>query len=466
QTKDKLVSSEVRPVVEALINDNLGRYFEEHPAEARRIVAKVVEAAAAREAARKARDLTRRKGALDISSLPGKLADCQERDPARSELFIVEGDSAGGSAKQGRDRRFQAILPLKGKILNVERARFDKMLSSAEIGTLITALGTGIGADEFDVGKLRYHKIIIMTDADVDGSHIRTLLLTFFYRQMPQIVERGHLYIAQPPLYRAKRGDSLRYLKDDRELEAHLIDNGVTDSVLVLANGARIAGPGLRTLVEQAVQAKHLMEPLVRKVGSVPVVEQTLIAGALNPSIIPDTERAEQAADYIARRLDALAPERERGWRGTAAPDGGLAFTRTLRGLTERRTIDGPLLRSSEARRLDQMTEAVQETYAYHATLRAKDKEQRITGPSGLAEAIFEIGRKGVAISRYKGLGEMNPDQLWETTLDPQARALLQVKIAHVDEAAGIFSTLMGDAVEPRREFIQTHALEVTNLDI
>jgi len=466
QTKDKLVSSEVRPVVENVINERLGQYFEEHPAEARRIVAKVAEAAAAREAARKARELTRRKGALDISSLPGKLADCQERDPALAEIFIVEGESAGGSAKQGRDRRFQAILPLKGKILNVERARFDRMLGSAEIGTLITALGTGIGVDEFNIDKLRYHKIIIMTDADVDGSHIRTLLLTFFFRQMRELIERGHLYIAQPPLYRAKRGESLRYLKNDDGLENHLIDNGVRDSVLVRADGVQVAGADLRALVEQAVQAKHLMEPLVRKVSSVPIVEQTLIAGALNPEIIADTEQAAQAAQYIAKRLDALARDIERGWQGGSAADGGLTFGRTLRGLTERRLIDGPLLRSSEARRLDQMAPALQETYQLHSTLRGKDKEYAISGPTSLAEAVFEMGRKGVTIARYKGLGEMNAEQLWETTLDPNARALLQVKVAHADEAAGIFSTLMGDAVEPRREFIQTHALEVTNLDV
>jgi len=465
QTKDKLVSSEVRPVIEGLINDRLGQYFEEHPNDARRVVAKVVEAAAAREAARKARELTRRKGALDISSLPGKLADCQERDPALSEVFIVEGDSAGGSAKQGRNRRFQAILPLRGKILNVERARFDKMLGSVEIGTLITALGAGIGADEFDIAKLRYHKIIIMTDADVDGSHIRTLLLTFFFRQMPEIIERGHLYIAQPPLYRAKRGESLRYLKDDRELEAHLIENGVRDSVLELADGDQIAGPDLTELVVRAVQAKHLMEPLLRKVPSVPIIEQTLIAGALNPDIISDPERTAEAAAYIALRLDALARDIERGWRGEAEPDGGLAFTRTLRGLTERRVIDGPLLRSSEARRLDEMAPELQATYQIHSVLRNKDREFQITGPGALADAIFELGRKGVAISRYKGLGEMNPDQLWETTLDPNVRVLLQVKINHADEAAGVFSTLMGDNVEPRREFIQTHALEVANLD-
>jgi DNA gyrase subunit B len=466
QTKDKLVSSEVRPVVESVINERLGQFFEEHPAEARKVVGKVVEAAAAREAARKARELTRRKGVLDISSLPGKLADCQERDPARSELFIVEGDSAGGSAKQGRDRRFQAILPLKGKILNVERARFDKMLSSQEIGTLITALGTGIGREEFKIDKLRYHKIIIMTDADVDGSHIRTLLLTFFYRQMPELIERGHLYIAQPPLYRAKRGESLRYLKDDREMETYLIDNGVRDSRFIQSDGAQIAGQDLRNLVELAVRAKHLMEPLVRKIGNPDIVEQAAIAGVLNPEIIPDGQRAAEAARYIATRLDALAAEHERGWHGEAAPDGGLAFTRILRGVTEQRVIDGAAIRSSEARHLDSMAGELQDTYLEHGVLEGKDKSFRITGPRALANAVFELSRKGVQISRYKGLGEMNPDQLWETTLEPDARALLQVKIAHSDEAADIFSTLMGDVVEPRREFIQSHALEVANLDV
>ena len=466
QTKDKLVSSEVRPVVESVINERLGQFFEEHPAEARKVVGKVVEAAAAREAARKARELTRRKGVLDISSLPGKLADCQERDPARSELFIVEGDSAGGSAKQGRDRRFQAILPLKGKILNVERARFDKMLSSQEIGTLITALGTGIGREEFKIDKLRYHKIIIMTDADVDGSHIRTLLLTFFYRQMPELIERGHLYIAQPPLYRAKRGESLRYLKDDREMETYLIDNGVRDSRFIQSDGAQIAGQHLRNLVELAVRAKHLMEPLVRKIGNPDIVEQAAIAGVLNPEIIPDGQRAAEAARYIATRLDALAAEHERGWHGEAAPDGGLAFTRILRGVTEQRVIDGAAIRSSEARHLDSMAGELQDTYLEHGVLEGKDKSFRITGPRALANAVFELSRKGVQISRYKGLGEMNPDQLWETTLEPDARALLQVKIAHSDEAADIFSTLMGDVVEPRREFIQSHALEVANLDV
>ncbi|MDJ0970186.1 MAG: DNA topoisomerase (ATP-hydrolyzing) subunit B [Kiloniellales bacterium] len=466
QTKDKLVSSEVRPVVESVVNERLGQYFEEHPNEAKRIVAKVVEAAAAREAARKARELTRRKGVLDVSNLPGKLADCQERDPGRAELFIVEGDSAGGSAKMARDRKTQAILPIRGKILNVERARFDKMLSSQEIGTLITALGTGIGKEEFNIEKIRYHKIIIMTDADVDGSHIRTLLLTFFFRQMPEIIERGYLYIAQPPLYRAKKSDSLRYLKDDRELETFLIESGVRDAVLLGQDGAQIAAGALTELVERAVRARYLMANLVNKVGNRDVVEQAAIAGALNPDLIPDAERAAQAAGYIARRLDALAPEHERGWVGEAAPDGGLAFRRTLRGFTERRVIDGILIRSSEARRLDEMAEELQEAYQGHGELQAKEKSYRITGPSSLVEAVLEQGRKGITISRYKGLGEMNPDQLWETTLDPNVRSLLQVRVKQVDEAKDIFATLMGDVVEPRREFIQTHALEVANLDV
>ena len=466
QTKDKLVSSEVRPVVESVVNERLGQYFEEHPSEAKRIVAKVVEAAAAREAARKARELTRRKGVLDVSNLPGKLADCQERDPGRAELFIVEGDSAGGSAKMARDRKTQAILPIRGKILNVERARFDKMLSSQEIGTLITALGTGIGKEEFNIEKIRYHKIIIMTDADVDGSHIRTLLLTFFFRQMPEIIERGYLYIAQPPLYRAKKGDSLRYLKDDRELESFLIESGVRDAVLVGQDGNQVAAGALTELVEHALRARHLMGNLVLKVGNRDVVEQAAIAGALNPDLIADAGRAEEAAAYIARRLDALAPEHERGWSGEAAADGGLSFKRTLRGFTERRVIDGILIRSSEARRLDEMAEELQESYQTHSELTAKDKNYRITGPFSLVDAVFELGRKGITISRYKGLGEMNPEQLWETTLDPEIRSLLQVRVKQVDEARDIFATLMGDVVEPRREFIQTHALEVANLDV
>jgi DNA gyrase subunit B len=466
QTKDKLVSSEVRPIVESVVNEKLGSWFEEHPAEAKRIVAKVVEAAAAREAARKARELTRRKGALDMASLPGKLADCQERDPALSELFLVEGDSAGGSAKQGRDRKFQAILPLRGKILNVERARFDKMLSSAEIGTLIAALGTGIGPEEFDVSKARYHKIIIMTDADVDGSHIRTLLLTFFYRQMPAVIEKGYLFIAQPPLYKAKRGHSEVYLKDDRALESYLVTSGLDEAVLELGDGAQIAGPELRRLVERASSAKNSMRPLVRKVGSMAVVEQAAIAGALNPAVLSDAERARGAADYIARRLDLLARPEERGWAGRVSPDGGLAFTRTLSGVTERHAIDLALIKSGEAHRLDAMAAELQTTYATHARLMVGESEIPVTGPAALIDAVMELGRKGVAVNRYKGLGEMNPNQLWETTLDPNARSLLQVRVSHADEAEEVFSTLMGDLVEPRRDFIQSNALSVANLDV
>jgi DNA gyrase subunit B len=466
QTKDKLVSSEVRPVVESIVSDRLSQWFEEHPAEAKRIVAKVVEAAAAREAARRARELTRRKGALDISTLPGKLADCQERDPALSEIFIVEGDSAGGSAKQGRDRRAQAILPLRGKILNVERARFDKMLGSAEIGTLIAALGTGIGRDDFNIEKTRYHKIIIMTDADVDGSHIRTLLLTFFFRQMPEIIERGYLYIAQPPLYRAKRGSEEIYLKDDGKLEDYLLDAGLRDSVLVIKDGVEIAGAELREIVEDALRAKRLMDPLLQKVTNSAVAEQAAILGAFNPELQHSLDTQKQIGDAIARRLDGLAPENERGWQSEAVEGDGFIFSRTLRGVTERHVIDGALLHSAEARHLDEMAGRLQRIYGQPAVLKMKDKDERIFGPLGLVDLVLKTGRKGVGIQRYKGLGEMNPEQLWETTLDPNVRSLLQVRIDHRDDAEEIFSTLMGDVVEPRREFIQTNALKVVNLDV
>jgi DNA gyrase subunit B len=468
QTKDKLVSSEVRPIVESVVGERLERWLGEHPSEARKIVTKVVEAAAAREAARKARELTRRKGILDISSLPGKLADCQERDPAKSELFIVEGDSAGGSAKQGRNRAFQAILPLRGKILNVERARFDKMLGSAEIGTLITALGTGIGHDDFDLAKLRYHRIIIMTDADVDGSHIRTLLLTFFYRQMPSLIEGGHLYIAQPPLYRAKRGNSAVYLKDERAMENSLIENGIDGAILTLANGTQMSGADLRDTAELARLVTNLIKPLAlsRRVTSQSVIEQAAIAGALNPDILSEPERASGAAAYIARRLDSVSPPGERGWQGEPTQDGGLGFSRSLRGVLERHVIDGALIRSAEARKLDGMALALQGIYVKPATLAWKDKELVVHAPTELLGAILEQGRKGLSVQRYKGLGEMNPDQLWETTLDPNVRALLQVKVSHADEAEEIFSTLMGDVVEPRREFIQNNALKVANLDV
>ena len=468
QTKDKLVSSEVRPVVESVVGDKLSQWFEEHPAETKKILTKVVEAAAAREAARKARELTRRKGALDVSSLPGKLADCQERDPALSELFIVEGDSAGGSAKQGRNRANQAILPLRGKILNVERARFDKMLGSAEIGTLITALGTGIGHDDFNLDKLRYHKIIIMTDADVDGSHIRTLLMTFFYRQMRDLIERGYLYIAQPPLFKAAKGKSAIYLKDERALDDHLIQTGLEGATLQLGSGSVLAKDDLRNTVDIARSVTNLVKPLTlsRRVTSQAVVEQAAIAGALKPDVLADPTLARQTADYIAKRLDVVSPPLEKGWTGEPMADGGLAFIRRLRGVSERHVIDGPLTRSAEARKLDALADELQAVYQKPGIFAVKDKETRISSPTELFAAVLEAGRKGVMIQRYKGLGEMNPDQLWETTLDPEARTLLQVRINHADEADEIFSTLMGDVVEPRREFIQENALKVANLDV
>ena len=466
QTKDKLVSSEVRPVVENLVSAGLDQWFEEHPGDARKVVGKVVEAAAAREAAKKARELTRRKGALDISSLPGKLADCQERDPALSELFIVEGDSAGGSAKQGRNRKNQAILPLRGKILNVERARFDKMLSSTEIGTLITAMGTGIGHEDFNVEKCRYHKIIIMTDADVDGSHIRTLLLTFFYRQMPELIEKGYLYIAQPPLYRAKRGKSEVYLKDDPMLEAHLFGEAISEGIVLHCHdGTQIAGSDLRQTIEEAQVVSDLIERLSRHVPA-KIVEQAAILGALDPEILSNSENAEGAAEYLAKRLDALELDTERGWQASLLEEGGYRFERTLRGVTEVHTIDNTLINSVEARKLNEKAASLQALYAKHARLEVKESELQITGPASLVEMVMQIGRKGVGIQRYKGLGEMNPEQLWETTLDPNVRSLLQVRINHVDDAEDVFSTLMGDVVEPRREFIQENALKVANLDV
>ncbi|MDQ0316573.1 DNA topoisomerase (ATP-hydrolyzing) subunit B [Amorphus orientalis] len=465
QTKDKLVSSEVRPVVENLLNAALSTWLEENPNEARQIVTKVVEAATAREAARKARDLTRRKGALDIASLPGKLADCQERDPTKSELFLVEGDSAGGSAKQGRHRNYQAVLPLRGKILNVERARFDKMLSSNEIGTLITALGTGIGREEFNPDKLRYHKIIIMTDADVDGAHIRTLLLTFFYRQMPELIERGNLYIAQPPLYKVRRGSSEQYLKDEKALEDYLTDTGLEDTKLTLASGEVRTGPDLRAVVERARSVRNILDGLHARYPR-DVVEQAAIAGALNDEILHDSAKAAEAAGYIARRLDILADDWEKGWEGQAIEDGSLRFERTVRGVREVAVIDAALIGSSDARKLDSYASHLQEIYGKAATLSRKDKESAIRGPRALVEAVYDVGRKGISMQRYKGLGEMNADQLWETTLDPDARSLLQVRISEADDADDIFTRLMGDAVDPRREFIQDHALQVENLDV
>jgi DNA gyrase subunit B len=456
QTKDKLVSSEVRPVVEGVLNEALATWFEEHPAESKVIVGKVIQAAAAREAARKAREMTR-KSVLGVASLPGKLADCQERDPAKSELFIVEGDSAGGSAKQGRNREFQAVLPLRGKILNVERVRPDKMLSSQEIGTLITALGAGIST-EFNADKLRYHKIIIMTDADVDGAHIRTLLLTFFYRQMREIIERGHLFIAQPPLYKVTRGRSEQYLKDERALEDYLMTGGLEEAVLRLSSGEERAGRDLRRLVEEARVVRNLLDGLHSRYNR-QVIEQAAIAGVLNPGIFGDPAKGGEAARYIARRLDALAEETERGWTGAFIEGEGFRFERTVRGVKDVAVIDHALLGSADARRLDEHAASLQENYPRTAVLRRKSEEIPIHGPVGLIKAVTAIGGKNITLQRYKGLGEMNPGQLWETTLDTNARSLLQVKVKEADDADDIFTKLMGDVVEPRREFIQENAL-------
>ncbi len=455
-TKDKLVSSEVRPVVEGVLNEGLAAWFEEHPGEAKTIVGKVIQAAAAREAARKAREMTR-KSVLGVASLPGKLADCQERDPAKSELLIVEGDSAGGSAKQGRNRAFQAVLPLRGKILNVERVRMDKMLSSQEIGTLITALGAGI-SDEFNADKLRYHKIIIMTDADVDGAHIRTLLLTFFYRQMREIIDRGHLFIAQPPLYKVTRGRSEQYLKDHRALEDYLIAGGLEEAVLRPATGGDRAGQDLRRLVEEARIIRNILAGLHSRYNR-QVIEQAAILGVLNASIFGDPEKATAAAPFISRRLDALAEETERGWVGTFLEGEGFRFERTVRGVKDVAVIDHALLGSADARKLDEFALSLQENYPRAGVLRRKGEESPVHGPVSLFEAVTAMGRKNIALQRYKGLGEMNPGQLWETTLDANARSLLQVKVKEADDADDIFTKLMGDVVEPRREFIQENAL-------
>jgi DNA gyrase subunit B len=462
QTKDKLVSSEVRPAVEGLMNEKLSEWFEEHPVEATQIVSKIVEAAFAREAARKARELTRRKTAMDIASLPGKLADCQEKDPANSEVFLVEGDSAGGSAKQGRSRYNQAVLPLRGKILNVERARFDRMLSSQEIGTLITALGTGIGRDEFNIKKLRYHKVVIMTDADVDGAHIRTLLLTFFFRQMPELIEGGYLYIAQPPLYKVARGKSEVYLKDQLALEDYLIEQGLEGALLKLGDGSQIIGADLARVLEEARQVRFILNAFPTHYSR-HVLEQAAIAGALVPGRVDDDPQV--AADSVAARLDLVAKEYEKGWSGRPTQDAGLRFSRNIRGVEEVRTLDGGCLRSGEARKLSGFTASLQEVYRQPAVLQRKDRETPIFAPSDLLDAVLTEGEKGLSLQRYKGLGEMNPGQLWETTLDPEARTMLQVKVEDLAEADDLFTKLMGDVVEPRREFIQNNALSVENLD-
>lgn len=467
QTKDKLVSSEVRPVVESIVNEKFKEWLDEHPSEAKIIIEKIVEAATAREAARKARDLTRRKGVLDsIASLPGKLADCQEKDPALSEVFIVEGDSAGGSAKQGRNRRNQAIMPLRGKILNVERARFDKMLNSAEIGTIITALGTGIGRDDFNPDKCRYHKIVIMTDADVDGSHIRTLLLTFFYRQMPELIERGYVYIAQPPLYKAKRGNSIIYLKDDREMEDYLTRGGCDDAVLQKNNGEQIAGNELISLVESTRKARALIAALSAKAPE-KILEQMAIMGLFDSDLLNNREQMKSALAETVARLDSHEAEYDKGWNAVLNDDNTITFSRTLRGVEEKHVINDNVMISPEAKVLNELRALLLENFAEPSKLISKNGgELRISGPVAFVDAIMNAGKKGITLSRYKGLGEMNPEQLWETTLDPEARSLLQVKMEHMEDADETFATLMGDVVEPRKEFIQDNALNVVNLDI
>ena len=457
QTKDKLVSSEVRQPLESLMADKMAEWLEENPAHARTIIQKIVDAAIAREAARKAREASR-KGALSISSLPGKLADCQEKDPAKSELFLVEGDSAGGSAKQGRNRQNQAILPLRGKILNVERARFDRMLGSKEIGTLIQALGTGIGRDEFNAEKLRYHKIVIMTDADVDGAHIRTLLLTFFYRQMPELIRNGHLFIAQPPLYKVTRGRSEVYLKDNAALDEYLVDTGLGNLVLETHAGSR-SGDDLRALVEHARRMKTLMTYVPKRYDG-RVVEALALTGGLDPAIDGNRDRQAAAARAAAAWLNAA--EGETGWQAEVAEDGGYHLQRADRGVTDHYVIDRALLISAEARKLHALALEEAESYARPAKL----GELTINRPSDMLAAVFEAGRKGLSFQRYKGLGEMNAEQLWETTLDPSNRSLLRVEIQQADLADEIFTKLMGDVVEPRREFIQDNALNVANLDV
>lgn len=462
QTKDKLVSSEVRPAVENLVGEKLSEWFEENPAEARIVVGKIVEAALAREAARKARDLTRRKNPMDMNFLSSKLKDCSDKDPANTEVFLVEGDSAGGSAQTGRDRKTQAILPLKGKILNVERARFDRMLGSQEIGNMVMALGTGIGRDEFDISKLRYHKIVIMTDADVDGAHIRTLLLTFFYRQMPQLIENGHLYIAQPPLYKVSRGKSEVYLKDQAEMDEYLVTQGIDGAMLKQGNGEEIAGQDLVRVVDIARQMRRVLEAFPTHYPR-HILEQAAIAGAFVPGVV-DAD-LQGTADKVAERLNLIALEYEQGWQGRITQDHGIRLARILRGVEEVRTLDGRVLRGGEAKRTGSFTESLQDVYTLPATLVRKDRSQMIFGPMDLLNAILQEGEKGLSLQRYKGLGEMNPDQLWETTLDPDARTLLQVKVDDIAEADDLFTKLMGDVVEPRREFIQKNALSVENLD-
>ena len=462
QTKDKLVSSEVRPAVEGMVNEKLAEWFEENPTEAKIIVGKIIEAALAREAARKARDLTRRKNPMDMNFLSSKLKDCSDKDPVNTEIFLVEGDSAGGSAQTGRDRKTQAILPLKGKILNVERARFDRMLGSQEIGNMVMALGTGIGREEFNLAKLRYHKIVIMTDADVDGAHIRTLLLTFFFRQMPELIENGHLYIAQPPLYKVSRGRSEVYLKDQAEMDNYLVQQGIEGAVLRQGNGEEISGQDLIRIVDEARQLRRVFQAFPTHYPR-HILEQAAISGAFVPGAVDGDLQG--TADKLAARLNLIAVEYEKGWSGRITQDHGMRLARILRGVEEVRTLDGKMLRSGEAHKTGSFTKSLQDVYELPATLVRKDRSQVIHGPIDLLDAILGEGEKGLSLQRYKGLGEMNPDQLWETTLDPDARILLQVQVSDMAEADDLFTKLMGDVVEPRREFIQQNALSVENLD-
>ena len=466
QTKDKLVSSEVRPVVEQLVSESLNQWFDEHPAEAKKIIAKSYEAASAREAAKRARELTRRKGVMDIASLPGKLADCQEKDPSKSEIFLVEGDSAGGSAKQGRDRSNQAILPLRGKILNVERARIDKMLSSVEIGTLITAIGAGVGNSEIDITKARYHKIIIMTDADVDGSHIRTLLLTFFFRHMRPLVDAGYLYIAQPPLFRAKHGQSEVYLKDQIALDNYLINSGIKDVSLSIGNNETILGEDLKISVEKSIYVKRMIEKLSQKLGFPEVIAQLSILGLLNIELYEN----ENNLLIINERLNKSLTETEKGWSATFTIENenikSLQISRIYRGVKDIFILTKDNILLEEAKILDSMKDFLKNHFLKKCVFSVNNSDFEIKDPISLAEKVTELGKKGSQINRYKGLGEMNPVQLWETTLDPNARFLLQVKVENEGDAEETFSTLMGETVEHRRNFIQENALKVSNLDI
>lgn len=463
QTKDKLVSSEVRTHVESWVNDKLAQWFEERPSDARTIVGKAVEAAQAREAARKARELTRRKSALEVSNLPGKLADCQEKDPTLSELFIVEGNSAGGSAKSGRDRKYQAILPIRGKILNVERARFDKMLSSTEIGTMITALGTGIGEQDFDPSKVRYHKIIIMADADVDGSHIRTLLLTFFFRHMPKLIEHGFLYIAQPPLYKIKKGSSEVYLKNEQALQAYVIENALNGALLKTKAGDR-AGADLHDFVGKLGKFSHLVNSLTR-VMSAEIAENLAIAGAFDKNWMKDSAKSKALIATI-EKLFADTYDEEIAWKASINEADDIEITKETRGVKTPYVIKRQFLDLPEIDALAKIKDQIVEDFGGNVKFIRGEDERSVKKPVELMNLIFEIGKKGVSIQRFKGLGEMNAEQLWETTLDPANRTLLQVKVEQFDEADETFSTLMGNVVEPRREFIQENALKVVNLDV